>query len=184
MAAELAAARPLPQAAIDAMLKAGIPAHALAFDADGTLNVVHVAPVVFGFDDRFEFARHVRHSLKEEPCDALVWVMRDLDGRAADIVAWSAKRNRVATWLGALPMLGMEQAQWRPEDSGPLPVHRKPSSWFRAGRHGVIILDYWSAAPWLHHAPPLLVRTPIEGEVLRESLTIPAPKILVGEMTA
>ncbi len=63
MQAELKAARPIPQAAVDAMGKAGIPAHALAFDADGVLNVVHVAPVVFGFDDRFEFARNVRHSL-------------------------------------------------------------------------------------------------------------------------
>ncbi len=110
--------------------------------------------------------------------------MRDLDRRAADLIAWSAKRNRVATWLGALPMLGMEQAQWRPEDTGPLPVHRKPSSWFRAGRRGVIILDYWSAASWLHHAPPLLVSTPIDGAVLRDNLTIPAPKIVVGEVAS
>lgn len=177
--AEQAKGQPLRQREIDAFLSEGIPAHALAFDHDGSPNVLARDMVSFVSDRRFEFDREGRTG---EACRVWTWLARDLTGEPADVVAWKPG-GPFGLWLGAVPLVGMEQSfRMRSDREEALPVHPDFESWFRARRRGVVILDYWGALDVLHTAAPLLVGNPLHGAWLRDCLTVPAPRIVVGNL--
>jgi len=181
---ELRQRRAPSERSLDVFGREGISGEALYFDDDLEPNPIGVDRVLFSQYGRFEFERHGK-STAGAGCNAFVLAARDRDGRAADIVAWTPKRqpsHDFGLWLGRLPMLGMEQLDGARLGLDALPVHPDMASWLRAGRRGIVILDHWAAAPILHGAAPLIVSDPVFGRWLRDCLVIPSPRIVVGEL--
>lgn len=181
---ELRKSRRPSSKSVDAFEAAGVSPLALYFDADEVPNPIGVDRVLFGFHGRFEFERYGKDTAGEG-CQAFVIGARDDRGMLVDIVAWTPKRppgHNLALWLGALPMLGMEQLFSNRWELNALPVQPDMDSWLRLGRRGVVIFDYYAAAPLLHQSAPLLVADPVHARWLRDCLTIPPPKIMVGEI--
>ena len=92
-----------------------------------------------------------------------------------DLIAWHPDRpNRWALRAGTAVTLGNAWGSW------PLPIHRTPLDWLRAGGAGVVILD-WVGAFLRFGDSPLLAQDLEHGQEIRERLTrpVPCPPILV-----
>jgi hypothetical protein len=138
---------------------------------------LHVEPVVFLPNNRFELARHARDA--SNAVTAVVFMARDDLSNPLDLAAWEPETGRLALWLGRVSMLGQDNLYgWRIGE--PLVVHETPLEWLQAGREGVFVIDPQRASPLLRMVEPLGVRRPEFGRRMRESMTIRAPRIVVA----
>ena len=162
------------QAQINWLLDRGIPPSALALDQGFNGFTISIAAVVFD-GDRFDLGDD---RPGEESQTALVFVARDQWGEPVDLVAWAPRFDLVATYLGAIGLLG-EQAVLEPRLGEPLRVHPNILNWLRAGRRGVVILNHARARRLLDGCGPLQAHTVEHGLDLRKILTAPTPEIRV-----
>ncbi len=111
------------QAVIDWFGARNVPAISLAKTWCGEFSFVNLDDVVFLDRGAFEFVREEGVSAQSAPKGetALTILAFDQCGDACDIVAWAAKANRIATWLGRAALLG-EDELWRPRLIDGLPV--------------------------------------------------------------
>lgn len=144
------------------------------------MAALHVEPVVFLPNNRFEFARNARDP--SAAVVAVVFLAPDDLGNPSDLAAWEPETGRLALWLGRVSMLGQDNLYgWRVGE--PLVVHEMPIEWLQAGREGLFVIDPQRASPLLRMVEPLGVNRPEFGRHLREALTIRPPRIVVAETT-
>jgi len=139
-----------------------------------------LADVVF-YDDRplFDLADEAGD---EGAVPAIVFLARDEEGEPLDLVAWSRKTDRLATWHGAVTMLGEDYLAGPRLEEG-LRVCADPSEWLQAERLGVVILDA-KRARWRLADEDLIVADPAFGRRLRDALRLPEPQIFVERRRA
>ncbi len=113
---------------------------------------------------------------------ALIFLARDEEGDPCDLVAWSAKKNRLAAWYGDAPLLGAE-AIYAPrlDPENALKVHETALLWLLAVRDGVVIVDPKRAAPILRAAEPLKASSAAFGLRLRDLIAPRRPRIFVPQ---
>ncbi|ACL58742.1 hypothetical protein [Methylobacterium nodulans] len=175
---EQARGLPLGHADFAAFRRHGVDGRHLACARHGC-DLVLRDLVVFGKRQRFGFARH---DGGEGPgaVEAYTIPARDAGGALVDVVAWDPAAGRLATWLGAVGMLG-EDSLWRPlADKEPLVVHRDPVGWLAAGWRGVVVINDALARPALLGAGTLLTQDIAHGEAVEAMLRkVRMPRILV-----
>jgi hypothetical protein len=110
---------------------------------------------------------------------ALIFLARDELGLPLDLIAWSAKQNKLAAWDGNAAMLGTESVFGpRLDPERALPVHQTPLEWLVQGRHGVVIVNPLRAAPILLRGEPLKVPTRAFGRYIGALINLRPPRIL------
>lgn len=169
--------RDLRQADIDWLTAQGVNGLALAKTYCGDFSFLLVDRVTFLDKQRFEFVRYLQGPF--ETASVFTMIIKNVEGESADILAWHPRTGQVATWLGAVAMLGEEQVHAPRLEH--LTVHEGVLSWLKDARHGLVILDAARAARILDGAGPLVAPSVDFGKKLRKQLTIPAPEILVAQ---
>lgn len=150
--------------------------HGAAVTGGGPFDALHVEPVCFLPDDRFEFARDLRDATGHVLA-VIIPVLDEFD-QTDDLVAWELNTNSIATWRGAACMLGEEAIDAPDADEDGLRVFSGPPEWLRAGRRGVVILDA-SRARWRLAERRLIVANTDFGLRLRAMLRLPQPRVYV-----
>ncbi|MDH7797520.1 MULTISPECIES: hypothetical protein [unclassified Beijerinckia] len=175
-------AGPIKQAQIDWLLSRGVPSAALGDDPDGLGFALAAGEVVFDAAGAvFDFASE---RPDERAIPAVVFVARDECGLADDLVAWSARYDRLASWLGRASMLGAQNALSSRVGDPALDVHPSPLAWLAAQRRGVCIIDPDRARITLECAQPLRAASVRHGIALRTAMTRPSPRILISRKAA
>lgn len=97
-----------------------------------------------------------------------------------DLIAWSPKSGRIATRLGIAFALGEEQIDVDGLGNSvlPIPVHRDPLDWLRAGRRGLVISD-WNLATLALRDLVLEAEDAAHDQELVRRLTPVPPTILI-----
>lgn len=145
--------------------------------ADGDFEGVRAARVMF--DGPFFY---FEAETDGEDCDAaLVIVAKNEGDLCSDIVAFDS-HGHVAAWFGREPMLGAENIL-KPRLDEQLFVHETPLEWLRAGRDGVVILNWRVAADRLAGVS-LAAPNVSFGQTLRARLTRPSPKVFILRQAA
>jgi hypothetical protein len=127
---------------------------------------------------QFELEQHCEHRRPER---AFLFLVGDVHGCPADIVAWQPATRWLGTWRGLAWALGQEAVYWpRLDEHGALKVHPDVLTWLRDDCRGIVLIRPPLAAAFLCDAGPLLVDSAEFGAELRDSLTRPAPRILVA----
>lgn len=153
-----------------ALAQHGVRALHLARDFRGLFDIVLVDRVKPVGAASFEFYR-------EHGSEAFTLLLRNGLLDPADIVAFDDK-GAVRLWLNRLSMLGEDQLNgYRLDDA--LPVHETIFDWLIAERRGIVILDARRAARALLDGPPLLAASLQHGRQLRDTLTIPPPRVFL-----
>ncbi len=103
---------------------------------------------------------------------------------AIDIVAWTPKANRMASWRGMAFALNQDEIFAPRLDADPIPIWRSPLFWLRSDRQGVVPLLQPPALRhrWnnLDHLPGLLVEDVGHGDEIARALPhFPRDKIFV-----
>jgi hypothetical protein len=126
---------------------------------------------------QFEMEQHAKQGRPER---AFLFLVADVHGAPADIVAWQPATSWLGTWRGLAWALNQE-CIYRPrlDEHGALKVHPTPLEWLRDGCRGIVLIRPSLAAAHLGDAGPLLVDNAEFGARLRAALTRPAPRILV-----
>jgi len=133
-----------------------------------------MAAVVMQEGFRFDFANEV----DGQPREAMLFLARDEDGDPVDMVAWEPRLNRMASWLGNAPLLGMEMLYGpRLDPDAALEVFPTPLQWLIAERHGVCIADPRYAASILRECEPLKTEDHAFGQRLRSLINPKPPRI-------
>lgn len=101
---------------------------------------------------------------------AFVVEVRDQFGDHVDWAAWRPRSGSLATSIGALPLLGIENC-FRPR-LGVLVVHASALSWLTAGRSGVLLRDISQAVDWLRDAGTLLFESREQAQAVRDASTL------------
>jgi hypothetical protein len=116
---------------------------------------------------------------------AIIFLARDDEGFASDLIAWACRSNQLAAHWGALSVLGADDVlapRLTPE--GALLVHRTPLGWLRAGRQGVVVVGARGAASLLRDFGPLTGEDEAHGRELRQFFRQTEPKIYVPDRSA
>jgi hypothetical protein len=153
------------------LLAQGISASAMEADPDYASGPLRFASVFFS-DQYFDFA--IGTDAMAVP--AFIVIARNEFGVTDDMVAFDGQGRR-ATGLGRARLLG-EQMILAPRLGEPLRVFEDVWAWLRADRDGVVILD-WSVAVRRLEGVSLCVDSVEFGQILRERLARPAPRIFV-----
>ncbi|WP_237482653.1 hypothetical protein [Lichenibacterium dinghuense] len=170
----LANTKGLTQVQIDWLTRRnGVPPLALAYDGDGYGWPIGAAKVE-RVGRRFQFR-------PEDGVGAFVVIARDDLGGPADLVAYEPKAGWTAPWLGAVPLLGLQDLLAQ-RDDGPLRVHRDMLTWLQDDRAGVVILAPGEARRILEGLT-LQADDLAHGEDLRRLLTPPRPRIMVPALS-
>lgn len=170
------------QAQIDWLLSRGVPPAALGNDPDGLGFALAAGDVIFDVGGEvFDFASEQPN---EPAVSAIIMVARDECGLADDLIAWSGRHNRLASWLGRASMLGAQNALASRMGDPALDVHPSPLSWLAAGRNGVCIISADKARNTLECASPLRAASVRHGLALRTAMTRPSPQILISRKAA
>lgn len=132
-------------------------------------RVKFIGPDTFDFDDSGEPALIFRAEDREE---------------ATDLIAWSARTNKLATWRCATFCLGDLDQVFNPATyfmGGALRVHGTPLDWLRAERDGIVLVRPDLAFAYLRNCPHLVVGEAVFGRQLDKWIQPPRPtcKILV-----
>jgi hypothetical protein len=145
----------------------------VSVDANCEPELPAFSEVTFNSGHTFEFT--------EEGGDgALIFLARDPDGEPLDMVAWSAKRGKLAAWYGRAPVLGLDglyAPRLNPENA--VPVHETPLQWLFNERYGLVIVHPRRAAPILRAAEPLAASSAAFGLRLRNLLALAPSRIYV-----
>ncbi len=153
----------------------GLGIYGRALTGRDAFDALHVESVCFLAGRRFEFGRNLRNATGA--VRAVIIPARDEDDDTRDLAAWSLDDGRVATWCGAVSMLGEDQLS-APRRRAGLHVHRNVVEWLRADRNGVVILDA-KRARWKLAEEILAVDDPAFGLRLRAAMRLPEPGIVV-----
>jgi hypothetical protein len=138
------------------------------------LNIPRIDRVIFDGRGGFEFARY-RQGVRD--AGAMIFIVRNHLGDAIDLAAWGPPRP-LALWIARGSMLGSENLfGFRMREA--LEVHPTPIEWLRAGCQGVVIIDPKKSAGLLRRAAPLQASSVAHGRVLRRSLEVRPPRIVV-----
>ncbi len=140
-------ADPAEGAGLDGRTLAWLRHQGVPLDAITSPIAVRVARVVFDPDDRYRPCTYVGAFALVIPVPAdPAEIVTDLG--AIDLGAWAPKSGRIATRLGEVFALGAEQVgvDGLGTTGLPLPVHRDPLGWLRAGRRRIVIADWDLAA--------------------------------------
>jgi hypothetical protein len=143
------------------------------WNADG----LHAAKVCFWESGLFDFDDEAG-----DPSGAITAVIiecPDEYGDIADLAAWRPDAGKSALWRGRVFALGQDQLL-APRGGEPLMVYATVWAWLRAGRDGVVILDFRRAALALHGVTIRTGRDIKFAQQLRERLKI-SPAIFVGD---
>lgn len=161
----------LPRERAD-LIRAGVPERAL-----DEPSPIRAAYVVWTQASRFAFEQHEPPSARGQR--AFVFLVEDVAGDPADIIAWQPATGRIGTWCGIAWGLGeFEALAPRMAEHDGLPVYRDPIDWLRADRRGVVILRPRLAADYLCDAGPLVAEDREHAAELDRVLTRRAPRIL------
>jgi hypothetical protein len=124
--------------------------------------------------DTFEFATD---DPGERAVEALVFLARQDEGEPADLVAWSPKSDRLASWWG-IPMLGMEcLGEPRIDPDGALAVFTDPLKWLIGERNGLLVVNFANAAHLLRAAAPLRASSAKEVNRVRNLIAAAPPRV-------
>jgi hypothetical protein len=156
------------QAMIDALLAMGIEPDAFISDWRGASADLRTALVSWQ-GNRFEFADDGR--------SVLIVMAFDEVGDLGDLVAFNS-RGQIGTWLGRLPVLGLENAL-SPRMAEGLMVHKSALDWLRNYRKGVVIIDGKRASIALECSEPLIAADASHAAQLR-ALLRHEPRIIVA----
>ena len=138
------------------------------------LDIPRIDRVIFDGRGGFEFARY-RTGVPET--GAMIFIVRDHIGDAIDLTAWGPPRP-LALWIARGSMLGSENLfGFRMREA--LEVHPTPLEWLRAGCQGVVVIEQQKSADLLRRAAPLQASSVAHGRVLRRSLEVRPPRIVV-----
>lgn len=144
------------------------------FDWRGEFCPMLQASVEFFPNRKFEFATE---SISPENCvTALLFGERDEYCDPLDIIAWQPRFRAMGTLLGRAWCLGGNNIA--PPWSWPLTVHPCPIEWLADGRRGIVIVDA-DRARWELQGIALAAASVPHGQALRDTLTLPAPRIAV-----
>jgi hypothetical protein len=127
-------------------------------------------------DGLFDFPDEANRGEDAKP--GLVFLYREPDGSATDLVGWLPRSGWLGTWLNRAALLG-DPLGPRLDHAGALPVWRSPMNWLRAGREGVVILDPVRAAYRIHDAGPVLAEDPDHAAEIDRALNRLLPAILL-----
>lgn len=83
-------------------------------------------------------------------------------GITTDLIAWSAREDRLASWRGSAAVLGDIDLVWTDDC---LRVHRSPLQWLQSHRDGIVIVDLAKAYPYLRDVPAIQSS---DADLLRE----------------
>jgi hypothetical protein len=149
----------------------GVPAEAIERLRAG--YVVRTGP------DAFELDQHTTYGKPER---AFLFLVRDVCGDPADIVAWQPATDWLGIWRGLAWALGQEVVYaGRLTEHGALKVHQNPLAWLRDVCRGIVLTRARIAAAFLNDAGPLLADDVKHGSELKRALTRPAPRIVVPQ---
>jgi hypothetical protein len=170
--------RPIHWDEYSALMRLGVPAPAIIWP-----DLPARAHVVFRTGKpQFDFATDLPADRDDEAVSAIVLLALDEEGYAADLVAWTTKPNRIASWFGAVSVLGAENLL-APRLQAGLKVFRDPLEWLKGERDGVVIVDP-EEAKWSLVGELLIVSDGRFGHDLREKLSLPQPRIAIEERAA
>lgn len=132
-------------------------------------HIIRAGRVRFLDGNTFEFA--------DEGERALVFRVVECDCEV-DLVAWSRKRNQLATWRGKAFALGQE-AIWNPATyfmGSALEIHETPINWLKAEREGICIVQPRFAYANLGHVERILCHDEKFARDLERWLQPPQPR--------
>lgn len=169
--------RDLRDADYDALRRVGV--HGIAVGWSGrNFDPLLRNVVAFRRGGRFDFAADLRGA-DVEAVAAYTVLARDEGGDALDVVAWHPRTARVATWLGAIGLLGLDRPCAATVDD-PLIVFPEPASWLAARRGGVVVVSERLARGDLLAAGSIQAADVAHGEALETMLRkVRLPRILV-----
>ena len=140
-------------------------------------ETIRAGNVRFLDGDSFEFA--------DDGQRALIFRIVEF-GLERDLVAWSRKLKKLATWRGVAFALGQE-AIWNPATyfmGGALEVHRTPLDWLKADRAGICIVQPRYAYSQIANVRRLRFADEAHARLVRDWLKPPAPPEFLVEVAA
>ncbi|PSC03817.1 hypothetical protein SLNSH_17050 [Alsobacter soli] len=168
--------RLLRQPEIDFLIKRGVPPGAILRDGYGRWSMLRIDEVVRECAGMFEFSRY---SPDQKSLRAYTFVGTDRYGEPCDVVAWDPKSDELLSWSARAIVAGEDELV-APRLEGGLRVHASALDWLRAGRRGVLVVDWERAGPLLRDEGSLLVDDKKLGRRLLDAISI-TPKILLDE---
>ena len=165
------------QAQLDALVRKGASPWSIAGEPDSGERAVRFARVVFN-GARFDFDPTVDFDMPAEGVPAAVVLALNDFEEPADLVAWPLKGDGLASWLGAVAMLGQQHVMGARLDPA-LTIFRSGLDWLRGERDGVVLIDPKRAGRELADYGPFAVATVEHGNRLEALLTQPPPGIYV-----
>ena len=159
----------------DWLQKQGIPLPFLQFDWKGMAAPIRRAHVEFSSDGRW---------FDPSPAGVAAFLVevRNQFNEHVDWAAWQPRSGSLATAVGALPLLGIENCL-RPRVSE-LVIHASPLSWLTAGRSGVLIRDIPQAVDWLRNAGTLLFESCEQAQAVRDASTLKTIFVMTSRRAA
>jgi hypothetical protein len=136
-----------------------------------------LARVVFLDGGLFEFAEAVGEA--SEGVGAMILLAMGEGGDEVDLVAWSAKRQCTATWLGRAAVLGAENLHRYQPFEAPIVVHFRVEAWLRGVGRGVLVLDEARAGETLRRCARLAVDDLADLDRLERMLRPRMPNVVV-----
>lgn len=119
-------------------------------------------------------------TFEPDPNGVRALIFRATDrGDVIDLVAWSPRSGKLASWRGQAFCLGDEDAIWNPAtwfDSSAIKVHRSPLEWLRSNREGIVIVNSSRVYEKLRHCPRLAFADANHARQVRAWLTPPKVK--------
>ncbi len=99
-------------------------------------------------------------------------------GEPIDLLAWSARTNRLASWRGAAFCLGDVDDCFNPGSwalGGGLRVHLTPLDWLKADRDGIVIVNPALSYSCLRNRPRLVVGDALHAKRIQQWIKPPKP---------
>ena len=165
------------QAQLDALVRKGASPWSIAGAPDSGERAVRFARVIFD-GPSFDFDPTADFDMQAEGVPAAVVLALNDFAEPADLVAWPLKGDGLASWLGAVAMLGQQHVM-APRLDPALNVFRTGLDWLRGEREGVVLIEPGRAARHLVDYGPFAVATVEQGNKLEALLTLPPPGIYV-----
>ncbi len=101
-------------------------------------------------------------------------------GECTDLIVWSARTNKIASWRNAAFCLGDQDDCFNPGSwalGGALRVHRTPLEWLKANRDGITIIRPDLTYAMLRHVPRIVFADAAYGRQVRQWLVPPKPSV-------
>lgn len=156
-------AEPLTTSQREWLQQQGLPARFIDVDWRGLAAPIWRAHVAFSSDGRW-------FDPSPDGVAAFLVEVRNQFNEHVDWAAWRPRSGSLATAVGALPLLGIENCL-RPQVCE-LVIHASALSWLAAGRSGVLLRDISQAVDWLRDAGTLLFESREQAQAVRDASTL------------